>query len=153
LRQTLAWAERLEATGRLGELESLILQAAFGEYLAQLAGGVPMSQGEIVRLADLDVDYEVSGFLSNGAVSRLARNGNTAAVRMRIAALIAEGHFGDPALDDESLDMVRDQFRKIAEDHREAAHEWHKADVLIPLGVIEELAGLGIFGLTVPESY
>ena len=47
LRQMLGWAERLESAGRLGELEALILQAAYGEYLAQIAGGIPMSQGEI----------------------------------------------------------------------------------------------------------
>ncbi len=153
LRQTLAWGERLDADGRLGELETLICQAAFGEYLAQLAGGVPMSQSEIVRPADLGVGEEATGLFSDDAVRTLIRNGNTAAVRMRIATLIADGHFGDPALGDESLDMVRDQFRKVAEDHREDAHEWHKADVLIPLEVIAELAGLGIFGLTVPEDY
>ena len=46
LEQTLAWAERLEAAGRLGEGERLIVQAGFGEYLAQLRGGIAISQGE-----------------------------------------------------------------------------------------------------------
>lgn len=123
LRQTLAWAERLDASGRLGELEQLIAQAAFGEYLAQLSGGLPMSQGEIVRLADLGVGYEATGVFSNDAVWALIRGGNTAAVRMRIASLIGDGHFGDPAMDDDTLDLVRDQFRKVAEDHRADAHE------------------------------
>jgi (2S)-methylsuccinyl-CoA dehydrogenase len=153
LRQTLAWGERLQASGRLGELEGLICQAAFGEYLAQMGGGLPMSQGEMVRLADLGVGYEATGVFSNDSVWALIRGGNTAAVRMRIAALIADGHFGEPALDDDTLVLVRDQFRKVAEDHREAAHEWHRADVLIPLEVIEQLAELGIFGLTVPEEF
>ena len=153
LRQTLAWAERLDGSGRLGELEGLICQAAFGEYLAQMGGGLPMSQGEIVRLADLGVGYEATGVFSNDSVWALIRGGNTSGVRMRIAALISDGHFGDPALDDDTLDMVRDQFRKVAEDHRAAAHEWHKQDVLIPLEVIQQLAGLGIFGLTVPEAF
>ncbi len=31
-------------TGAFGELERLMLQAAFGEYLARIAGGMPMSQ-------------------------------------------------------------------------------------------------------------
>lgn len=153
LRQTLAWGERLEASGRLGELEGLICQAAFGEYLAQLGGGIAMSQGEIVRLVDLGVGQEAADVFANDAVWRLLRHGNTMAVRMRIAALIADGHFGDAALDDDTLDMVRDQFRKVAEDHREAAHRWHLDDVLIPIEVIEELAGLGVFGLTVPEAF
>src|SRR5215813_9121208 len=49
--------------------------------------------------------------------------------------------------------MMREQFRRFADDHRDAAHEWHKQDAFIPLPVIEELAGLGVFGLTVPEDY
>ena len=53
LRELAAWAARLDAAGRLGEMERLILQIGFGEYLAQLAGGIPMSQREIVRPHDL----------------------------------------------------------------------------------------------------
>jgi (2S)-methylsuccinyl-CoA dehydrogenase len=53
LEQMRLWAERLAAEGRFGETEALILRIAFGEYLAQLRGGIPMSQGEIVRAADL----------------------------------------------------------------------------------------------------
>jgi len=150
LRQTLDWAERLSAAGGLGELEALICQAAFGEYLAQMQGGIALAQGEIARPADLGID--AAGFAGDSAVAALVRDGNAAPVRMRIAALIADGHFGDPGLDDETLRLVRTQFRKVAEDHREAAQGWHLRDELIPIEVIERLAGLGVFGLTVPEA-
>ena len=144
LRELLHWAERLEAEGALGELEILILQAAFGEYLQQLCGGIALSQVEIFRPGDLGVD---SAPLDRPAVARLTAGGNTAAVRQRIAALIREGaeskDFGDPGLDDEMLEMVRDQFRKVADDHSDAAHRWHLADDFIPMEVVEELAELG----------
>src|SRR5215510_5669110 len=91
LRQMLAWAERLEAA--LGETERLILQAAFGEYLAQMAGGLAMSQGEIVRPADLGIEEVAADFIANSAVSRLLREGNTDLVRRRLAECIAEGSF------------------------------------------------------------
>ncbi|HEX6093718.1 MAG TPA: acyl-CoA dehydrogenase, partial [Dongiaceae bacterium] len=58
LRQTLGWAQRLSDGGRLGEREALICQAAFAEYLAQMTGGLPMSQGEILRPSDLDMQAE-----------------------------------------------------------------------------------------------
>ena len=45
LRQTLAWVDRFAAAGRLGELESLIAPAAFGEYLSQVLGGIPLPPG------------------------------------------------------------------------------------------------------------
>jgi len=153
LRETLLWAQRLAAGGRSGEIESLICQAAFGEYLAQIKGGIAMSQGEVVRPPDLDAEAAAESLGHNRAVQTLTTLGCSSAVLMRIAALIADGAFGDSGLDDEALLMIRDQFRRFAEDHREAAHEWHKRDVFIPLPVIEELAGLGVFGLTVPEEY
>ncbi len=153
LRQMLAWAERLEAAGRLGERERLMLQAAFGEYLAQMAGGLAMSQGEIARPADLGIEEVAADLVANSAVARLMQAGNTDSARRRLAELIAEGDFGEAGLDDGSLAMVRDQFRRFADSHREAAHRWHREDSLIPIEVVEELAGLGVFGLTVPEEY
>src|SRR5436190_981573 len=58
LRQLAAYAERMSAAGRLGELEELIVRVGLGEYLAQMLGGIPMSQGEIVRPGDLGLTLE-----------------------------------------------------------------------------------------------
>ena len=154
LRQMLAWAGRLEAAGDLGELESLILQAAFGEYLAQIAGGIALSQGEVVRPHDMGVDDAELHAFWTPAVATLTARGNTIAVRMAIAGLLADGRFGAPGLDDESLEMVREQFRRVAEEQvAPHAQDWHLKDALIPLEVIERLAGLGVFGLMVPEEF
>jgi (2S)-methylsuccinyl-CoA dehydrogenase len=153
LRETLRWAQRLRDAGKLGEIEALICQAVFGEYLAQITGGIAMSQGEIVRPADLGLDDEAHAFAADTAVRTVTRGGANNTVLMRIVALMADGAFGDSGLEDEALLMIREQFRRFADEHREAAHEWHKQDAFIPLSVIEELAGLGVFGLTVPEDY
>src|SRR5258708_20708204 len=53
VRQLCAYGERMRAAGRVGELEQLMVEIGLGEYLAQIAGGIPMSQGEIVRPADM----------------------------------------------------------------------------------------------------
>lgn len=155
LAQMLAWAERLEADGRLGELERLILQAAFGEYLQQMSGGIALSQVEIVRPNDMGVAAEAVARLQHQpAVAALIAHGNTGAARQRIAELLGENEtFGDPALDDETLAMIRDQFRKLADEHAEAAHGWHLKDELIPASVIAQLAEMGVFGLTIPENF
>ncbi|EWY37043.1 acyl-CoA dehydrogenase [Skermanella stibiiresistens SB22] len=155
LRQMLGWATRLQNSGELGEMEALMLQAAFGEYLAQLVGGVPLSQVEIVRPNDLGVPAEALAAYRTPAVTTLIDQGATSAVRLRIAELVAESHsFGKLALEDETLDMIRDQFSRFAQDvvvpH---AHGWHERDVLIPLEVVEQMAELGVFGLTVPEEF
>ncbi len=153
LREMLHWAERLKEAGRFRETEQLILQAAYGEYIQQLWGGLPMSQGEILRPGEMGMSDEDIHALWGPAIKRLVEGGNTAAVRQRLAALIAEGDFGRDGLDDETLEMVREQFAKIADRHAEAAHGWHRRDELIPDAVVQELADLGVFGLTVPEDF
>ena len=157
LRQMQAWAERLQADGKFGEDEQLIHQIAFGEYLWQIYGGIPMSQGEIVRLQDIGLTQDQMRGLMTPEIQTLTQEGNTQAARMRLVALMQEhsaditvGHSG---LDDE-LEMIREQFRRFAVEKVEPfAHDWHLNDELIPMEIIEELAEMGVFGLTIPEEY
>lgn len=151
LRESLHWAERLQAGGALGELEALILQAGWGEYLAQIVGGIALSQVEIVRPQDLGLEQEAIQRLLTPEVCRLISFGNGAAVRQRIAELSFDGHFGERGLDETDA-LIAEQFRRFADEHAEAAHQWHLADDLIPLEVIQALAELGVFGLTIPEE-
>ncbi|HHS89157.1 MAG TPA: acyl-CoA dehydrogenase, partial [Rhodobacteraceae bacterium] len=58
LEQMQGWAERLNSKSAFGEMEQLILQIAFGEYLGQIRGGIPMSQGEIARLYDIGLSRD-----------------------------------------------------------------------------------------------
>ncbi|TXL71298.1 acyl-CoA dehydrogenase [Vineibacter terrae] len=152
------WAETLAAGSRLGELEKLLLQAAYGEYLGQLSGGIAMSQVEVVRGADLGLSDDEVQALQTPGVRKLVAHGNSGAVRMRIATLLADsldtGDFGALGLDDEALEMVREQFRRFVGDEvLPHAHEWHLKDELIPLPVVEKMAEMGVFGLTIPEEW
>jgi (2S)-methylsuccinyl-CoA dehydrogenase len=158
LRRMLLWAEGLDAAGALRELDALMLQMAYGEYLGQLEGGIALSQGEVVRPNDLGLGEEELHAFRRPEVALLARRGNTEAARARLAALLRDsldsGDFGQLALGEQALDMVRDQFRRFgAERVQPFAHDWHLKDELIPLPVIAEMAALGVFGLTVPESF
>jgi (2S)-methylsuccinyl-CoA dehydrogenase len=156
LRQMQAWAGRLSAEGKFGEMEGLILQIAAGEYLAQIAGGIPMNQGEILRPWDLDLTRaDMAAFDAEPIAGLIA--GNDAGARSRLVALMRDNQgratFGATGLDDD-LEMIRDQFRRYADDRvAPHAHEWHLKDELIPMEVIEELAELGVFGLTIPEEF
>ncbi|MEM6678023.1 MAG: acyl-CoA dehydrogenase family protein, partial [Pseudomonadota bacterium] len=151
------WAARLEAAGRFGEIERLVLQIGAGEYLAQIEGGIPMNQGEIVRPSDLGLDAAALARFRVSAVTRLVSEGNTPAARARLAQLMAEreglSSFGDTGLDEE-FEMIREQFRRFSEERvAPVAHEWHLKDELIPIEIIEEMAELGVFGLTIPEEH
>ena len=152
LRQLNAWAGRLAEAGQFGAMEALILQIGFGEYLAQIQGGIPMSQNEIARLADLGLSWQV-----NEAAQTLITGGNSPGARARLVQLMrddrARATFGATGLDEE-LEMIRDQFRRYADDKViPRAHDWHLKDELIPMEVITELAEMGVFGLTIPEEF
>ncbi|MDW3181040.1 acyl-CoA dehydrogenase family protein [Roseobacter sp.] len=157
LRQMQNWAEKLEAEGSFGETEQLIHQIAFGEYLWQIYGGIQMNQGEILRLQDLGLDQSDMRALMEPAIMTLTQGGNTQAARTRLVELMQEHSAnittGASGLDEE-LEMIREQFRRYAVEKVEPyAHDWHLKDELIPLEVIEELAEMGVFGLTIPEEY
>ncbi|NBT32078.1 MAG: acyl-CoA dehydrogenase family protein, partial [Rhodobacteraceae bacterium] len=154
LRQLQCWADRLSSTGTFGEVESLILQIGFGEYLSQIRGGIPMSQNEIFRLSDLGIG--TNGLLTP-EIDLLTMAGNTQAARTRLVQLMQDQSanitVGKSGLDDE-LEMIREQFRRYAVEKVEPfAHDWHLNDELIPMTVIEELAEMGVFGLTIPEEH
>jgi len=155
LRQLARWARGLVDSHRFGELERLILEAGFGEYLAQLAGSIPMSQNEIARPVDLGLSGEdIDAFLTP-VVRELIAAGTRREIRAGIADHLASHAiaFGNPGLD-ETMDMVRDQFYRFAQDKvAPFAHQWHLKDELIPLEIIAEMSALGVFGLTVPENY
>ena len=157
LRQMQGWAERLEAEGSFGEVEQLLLQIAFGEYLWQIYGGIQMNQGEVVRLQDLGLSQDEMRTLMAPEVMTLCERGNTQEARLRLVALMqersAETTVGRTGLGEE-LDMIRDQFRRYAAERIEPhAHDWHLKDDLIPMEVIEELSEMGVFGLTIPEEF
>jgi len=157
LQQMQNWAERLQADGKFGEVEQLIHQIAFGEYLWQIYGGIPMSQGEILRLQDIGLSQDDMRDLMQPAVMTLTQNGNTQAARMRLVTLMEEQSanitVGASGLDDE-LEMIREQFRRFSIERVEPdAHDWHLKDELIPLEIIDEMAEMGVFGLTIPEEY
>jgi (2S)-methylsuccinyl-CoA dehydrogenase len=155
VRQLTAYADRMRAAGRLGEIEDLVVRIGLGEYLAQMIGGIPMSQGEIVRPADLGLSLDQVAARITPAVEMLIA-GNDADNRARLVALMREHQgvtVGDPGLDD-TLDAVREEMRKFAETEvGPHAHQWHLSNSYIPLEIITHMAELGVFGLTIPEAY
>ncbi|HEY9040243.1 MAG TPA: acyl-CoA dehydrogenase family protein [Roseovarius sp.] len=157
LHQMQAWADRLQSDGTFGEVEALIHQIAFGEYLAQILGGIPISQGEMLRLQDIGLAQDDIRGLMTPEILTLTQGGNSQSTRTRLVQLMqeraAEITVGRTGLDDE-LEMIREQFRRYAVDRVEPhAHDWHLKDELIPMEIIEELAEMGVFGLTIPEEF
>ena len=156
LRQLAAYAERLAAGGNFGEIEELLVRIGAGEYLAQIFGGIAMSQGEIVRLADLGLPPAAAAARVTPAVEHLIAFGNTAPRRARLVELIRLQHeatIGACGLD-ETLDSIREEMRKFADDEVvPQAHRWHLRNEYIPLDIIGQMSELGVFSLTISEDY
>jgi (2S)-methylsuccinyl-CoA dehydrogenase len=156
VRQLSAYAQRLSDNGSFGETEDLIVRIGAGEYLAQIFGGIPMSQGEIVRLSDLGLSPAAAAARMTPAVEHLIATGNTAPRRARLVELIRQHHdatVGACGLDD-TLDSIREEMRKFADDRvAPYAQQWHLKNDYIPLDVISQMSELGVFSLTIPEDY
>ncbi len=155
LDQAAASARRLEEAGRFGATEALLLAVGTQEYAAQMLAGIPMSQTEFARPADIGLEEAVAGACAQDTpLARLACDPDRRRRRMALAEALAKGARGLDLVDlDETLGLVRETFARFADAHQEAAHRWHLEDALIPLEVIEELAGMGVFGLTIAEGY
>lgn len=157
LEQMAGYAARMDQEGRFGELEALLVQACFGEYLNQINGGIPMSQVEMIRPSDLGLTWEEMAPMRTGAAADLRAHGNTSTVRKRITELMLTSDgastFGDAGLD-ETLEQMREEMRRfVASDVAPHAHQWHLKNDYIPMEVVNKVAELGVFSLTLPEEH
>jgi (2S)-methylsuccinyl-CoA dehydrogenase len=152
LTQLHRWGQRAAEAGAFGEPEQTLLQVGFGEYLAQLVGGLPMSQNEFARPSDMAVAAAAAELAQSSAW--LLEHGSTPQARLALASHVAEGWRPYESVEDETLDAVRDQFRRFtAERIAPFAHGWHLQDALIPDEVVREMADLGVFGVCIPTEY
>jgi len=148
------WFSRHAASGHFGELDALAVQIGVGEYLQQLLGGIPMSQNEIFRPAELGLDEACIRLRAHSSVSWLLQHGNTPDSRSRLIELLQAGHTLAEDLADTELNHIRDQLRRFARERiSPRAHAWHLADALIPQELVDEMALLGVFGVTIAVEY
>lgn len=157
LRELKAYGERLQAEERYGAVEDYAIRIGAGEYAAQIFGGIPMSQNEIVRLSALGLSQKAVAAAESEAARALIAEGNTPENRARLVALFSQNQglasVGDPGLD-ETLEAIRSEMRRFCEaEVTPHAHEWHLENSYIPLPVVEKMAELGVFGLTIPEEF
>jgi (2S)-methylsuccinyl-CoA dehydrogenase len=71
-----------------------------------------------------------------------------------VVAALAAGEFGAIGLDDPEMAMLRETFARFtAAEVTPHAQGWHDANALIPMELIDRLAELGTFGVTIPEAH
>ncbi|MBI1244840.1 MAG: acyl-CoA dehydrogenase [Alphaproteobacteria bacterium] len=147
------WLDEVERQGRADERSRDIVHLGFAEHLARLVHGLPLSQGETLRPADMGLTKEADRLAADPAVARFLQSEDLDMRRARLAAAIEDeiapdADDGDPVL----VEMRRQLQRFAAAEIDPHAQRWHNEDTLIPIGVVEGLAEMGVFGLTIPEA-
>ena len=157
LMQLKNWAIELHKTDKISELEYLILDIAFEEYLKQILNGIPMSQTEFIKITDYKSISEEEALKLRLNFEKKLNFTNINEKKERIVELAINKEnittFENTALEQE-FELIREQFRKFNSlNINSEANDWHLRDQLIPKKIITELAKMGVFGLTIPEEY
>lgn len=154
LEAVLKWAITLESRNELKDADLFGLKIAFGEYLSQLIGGIPMGQNEYIRPADFSLSVEADLMAKDENVAHFVQHGNTAETRKNLTDQMSNGQFLSETFDDDMLNAVREQYRRFTTDKIiPHAHEWHLKNELVPDAIIAEMAALGTFGVSIPEEF
>src|SRR5665213_3270974 len=156
VRQLAAYTKRMSGAGVFGELEENLVRIGLGECIAQIVGGIPMSQGELVRPSDMGLTTAQVAARITPALESLVTTGNIPERRARLIELMRASHgatVGLPGID-ETLISIREEMRKFADSEVIGnAQGWHRTNSYIPMEIIGQMSELGVFGLTIPEQF
>ena len=154
LRETLNWFIRLNNNDQSSEIDAAVTLFAFAEYLMQMRNGIMMSQSEIVRPTDLHLNDNDFEFMNDDSVKDIIDIGLSDKIKTVIVDSLDKDIHPSLGLNDETLDMIQDQFKKFTEEEiLPYANEWHLKDALIPDEVLKKMAELGVFSIAIPENY
>ncbi len=154
LRETYNWYSRLTQENKDSEIDASITIFAFAEYLTQMSNGIMMSQSEIIRPHDLGLKDNDFNFLQDNEINDMIEIGLSDKIKKVIVDSLDKDMFANLGLNDETLEMIQDQFKKFTEEEiLPHANEWHLKDDLIPDETLKKMAELGVFSIAIPENY
>ncbi|MCH7812152.1 MAG: acyl-CoA dehydrogenase family protein, partial [Chloroflexi bacterium] len=143
--ELLAYAERQAAAGRndaLAEEQAFAFAAEAVHELRAAAELLPDAFGAEERLHDPDLRSLVRAGLADERIQSIGQR-----------VLEARGAHATE-LDDPVATLTRDSARSFGKTEvLPLAQEIHRQDLLVPEALIEKMAGLGLFGASIPESY
>ncbi|MCH8993414.1 MAG: acyl-CoA dehydrogenase family protein [Chloroflexi bacterium] len=135
-------------------------RAARGAHNALAEGQALAFAAEVVhRLrADAEADpkaFDIGDRLDDPNLRSLVRAGlNETRIRAIGTQVLEARGAHNTELDDQVAAMTRDQFRSFAKTEvAPIAQQMHRQDHLVPEALIEKMAGLGLFGSSIPEAY
>ena len=147
------WLIELANKNKFNEFEQLILDISFIEYIRQILNGIPMSQTEFIKITDFES-------INKNDELKISENFNFSNINELKERLVKIAINKDNiiALENTGLnteyEQIREQFQKFNSlNVFNNSNKWHLEDKLIPQKIIDDLASLGVFGLTIPEKY
>ena len=153
LRQINNWGIELTNKNKLNEFEQLILDISFIEYIRQILNGIPMSQTEFIKITDFES-------INKNDELKISENFNFSNINELKERLVKIAINKDNIITlentglDTEYEQIREQFQKFNSlNVCNNSNKWHLEDKLIPQKIIDDLATLGVFGLTIPEKY
>ena len=98
-------------------LEKLVLQIGFGEYLAQIKGGIQMSPSEIIRLQQFNLSQDGINAFNSDPVETLIAFGNSDHARKKLVHYLTLNtnlpNYCESGLDLEN-ETIRDAFFRFS---------------------------------------
>jgi (2S)-methylsuccinyl-CoA dehydrogenase len=149
-RQLLAWASK-HPTGEAPAVARVFI----AEVVRGLRSGVWLGATESYATTEMHVTpADIEGTVGAAALARWADEESAGDRYVAIARAHAAGVAAPLGLDDDTLVMMRGNFRKFVEERvTPIAQRIHRGDELIPMELIDAMSEMGVFGATIPETY
>jgi (2S)-methylsuccinyl-CoA dehydrogenase len=149
-RQLLVWADEFP-----GQESAAIAQVFIAEVARNLRSVVWLGATETYAVSELMVTpADVAETVGAAALARWADEESSGERYVALGRAHAAGATAPVGLTDETLLMMRGEFKKFVNDRViPIAQPVHRRDVLIPMELVRAMSEMGVFGITIPESY
>ncbi len=149
-RQLLAWAD-----GFPGAESAAIAQVFVAEVARSLRSIVWLGATETYPVSEMLVTpADVAETVGAASIARWADEESSGDRYMALGRAHAGGVAAPVGLADETLVMMRGEFKKFVNDRvLPLAQPIHRRDELIPMDLVRAMSEMGVFGITIPEAY
>ncbi|HEX4448113.1 MAG TPA: acyl-CoA dehydrogenase family protein [Polyangiaceae bacterium] len=157
-RQLLAWADAFPGpagAGLAGAESAAIAQVFVAEVARNLRSVVYLGATETYPISEMMVTpADVAETVGAPSIARWADEESSGDRYIALGRAHAAGALAPVGLADETLEMMRAEFKKFVNDRvMPVAQPIHRKDELIPMELIRAMGDMGVFGITIPESY
>ena len=149
-RQLLAWAEAFP-----GAESAAVAQVFVAEVARSLRSVVWLGATETYAVSEMLVTpADVAETVGAASIARWADEESSGERYLALGRAHAHGAAASVGLADDTLVMMRGEFRKFVNDRvLPLAQPIHRRDELIPMELVQAMSEMGVFGITIPEAF